>query len=177
MKTMTKMPRSLLWLAAPVLLFAASIKAAPDTSETLDSLMAKRLAPDSTFVAMVEPAKELRLSGVIDTLPAPGKTTYMTETLAMRGVRPGSAVNHKMWLRSARGERVMAYVADEVAERTKGGSRVGADITLITLHLWNSRHGPGLLVTGVETPAAGVWPRAKAAVQGWFGAAPAELAR
>ena len=168
-------------LGLALLLFTSCALAAPsalpavEDNETLDSLMARRLAPDNTFVALQAP-RTLRLRGSVDRLPAPGKTQYMTESLAMLGL-PALKVSNKMWLRSARGERVMVYVADEVAERIKGGSRAGADITVIALYLWNSRHGPGLLVTDVKLPPAGSWPVVKTRVGGWFGVSEAGAAR
>lgn len=140
---------SCLLLAILLIAPASAIAAPTDTDETLDSLMAKRLPADSTFVVMVEP-HTLRLRGALEQLPAPGKTRYMTDTLAVQGIQPAPKVNHKMWLRSAGGERVMVYVADDVAERIKHEVKANADIEVTALHLWNSRHGPGLLVTSFE---------------------------
>lgn len=145
-------------------LVAAAALAAPiDAGETLDGLMAKRLSADTTFVNLVEP-RTLRLRGTVDSLPAPGKTQYMTDILALRGVQPLPKVSHKMWLRSAGGARVMVYVAADVAERLTRETKAGAQIDIETLYLWNSRHGPGLLVTEFE--AVSVW-RDRAIK--WFG--------
>lgn len=139
----------ILWAGILLLAWALVIAAPTDTGETLDSLMSKRLAADNTFVAMVE-ARTLRLRGTLKQLPALGKTLYMTDTLTARRIQPILKVNHKMWLRSSNGARVMVYVADDVAERIKRAVKVDADIEVTALYLWNSRHGPGLLVTAFE---------------------------
>lgn len=153
------------WLLGVMLLIAATLAIATpvDTRETLGSLMTARLAADSTFVAMVEP-RRLRLRGMLEQLPAPGKTTYMTDTLAARRIQPAPKVNHKMWLRSVGGAHVMVYVADDVAERIKREVKAGVDIDVTALYLWNSRHGPGLLVTTFES----VNPWREKALE-WFG--------
>lgn len=153
------------YLSGAILLLASTLAIATpaDTGETLDNLMAKRLPADNTFVAMVE-ARTLRLRGTLDQLPAPGKTIYMTDTLAARRIQPAPKVNHKMWLRSAGGARVMVYVADDVAERIRHEVKTGAEIDVTALYLWNSRHGPGLLVTAFEP----VNPWREKAVR-WFG--------
>lgn len=152
-------------------LAAATAFAAPvDASETLDGLMAKRLSADTTFVNLVEP-RTLRLRGTVDSLPAPGKTQYMADTLALRGIKPLPKVSHKMWLRSAGGARVMVYVADNVAERLKREAKPGTELDFIALHLWNSRHGPGLLVNDYVRTGLTL-DKLKPALVRWFGGDP-----
>ena len=153
------------WLLGWWLLILATMAIAVpiETGESLDSLMAKRLDENNTFVVIVEP-RTLRLRGALEQLPARGKTVYMTDALTARQIPFSSPVNHKMWLRSGDGLSVMVYVADDVAERIKRGTKAGAEVEITALHLWNSRHGPGLLVT--EADVATSW-REKA--ERWFG--------
>lgn len=141
------------FLLLALTLGASAFAAAPP--ETLDSLMAQRKeAGDSTVVVMLAEARKLRLAGSVVSLPKLGKTAYMNDALAIKSIHRPSVINHKMWLRSASGKEVMAYVEDKVATAMLRTLKPGAAIEVDVLWLWNSRHGPGLLVTGYAPAAA-----------------------
>lgn len=135
---------------------ASAFAAAPP--ETLDSLLAQRMDPDNHTVVMLPEARALHLAGSVAGLPRPGKTAYMNDALALRSIRRPSAVTHKMWLRSPGGKEVMAYVEDRVAAAMLRTLKPGAAIEVDVLWLWNSRHGPGLLVTAYAPAAAAQKP-------------------
>lgn len=122
--------------------------------ETLDSLLAQRMEPGNHTVAMLAEARAMRLAASVASLPKPGKTAYMNDALAIKSIRRPSAVNHKMWLRAASGQEVMVYVEDKVAAAMLHALKPGAAIEVDALWLWNSRHGPGLLVTAYTLAAA-----------------------
>lgn len=142
----------LLALALALALSASAFAAAP---ETLDSLMAQRKASGDPTVVMHNEVRALRLAASVAGLPKPGKTAYMQSALAFKSINRPSPVGHKMWLRSASGQDVMAYVEDKVATAMLRSLKPGAAIEVDVLWLWNSRHGPGLLVTGYAPAAAG----------------------
>lgn len=146
------------WLLTMLIVIGSGVAVAttPDSSETLDWLTANKLADDNPVVVMVEPHRTLQLSGIVDTMPAPGKTTYMTDTLAIRGIKLSSNVRHKMWLRTTNGAHAMVYVVGEVAARLLREYQKDERIKITALLLWNSRHGPGLLVTDVVHEGASV---------------------
>lgn len=126
--------------------------------ETLDSLLAQRLEPGDHAVVMLAEARALRLAGSVASPPKPGKTAYMNDALALKSIRRPSAVTHKMWLRSPGGKEVMAYVEDKVATAMLRTLKPGAAVEVDALWLWNSRHGPGLLVTAYAPAAAAQKP-------------------
>jgi hypothetical protein len=126
--------------------------------ETLDTLLAQRMEPDNPTVAMLPEARALHLGARVAGLPKPGKTAYMNDALAMKSMRRPSAVTHKMWLRSPGGKQVMAYVEDTIASAMLRTLKPDAAVEVDVLWLWNSRHGPGLLVTAYAPVAADIKP-------------------
>lgn len=136
-----------LWLMAPMAGYAAATKQA-----TLDTLMGQRLPSDSTAVVIMEPA-EHQFTAIIDALPKEGKTTYMTEALASRRIKTRSPVTHKMWLRTSSGERAMVYVPQHLSRSMTASLKVGNTVEISALQLWNSRHGPGLLLRAINPVA------------------------
>lgn len=117
----------------------------------LDRLAAERLPVNSHVVRMVTPQSFTALARV-DNLPERGRTTYLQDAMVYRGLAPKAPVNHKLMLRTPAGVRLMAYVDDVTAARMQKELAAGDLLMLTALQLWQSRHGPGLLITDF-TPA------------------------
>ncbi|MFN4265695.1 MAG: hypothetical protein ACK4F8_08135 [Aquabacterium sp.] len=114
----------------------------------LEALMSQRLPSDASSVVITEPT-ERDFQAVIDSLPQPGKTEYMAEALAARRIAVASPVTHKMWLRTTQGERAMVYVPQHLVQDLLKRLKAGDMANVQALQLWNSRHGPGLLLRDI----------------------------
>lgn len=144
--------------------------------EDLDRLAGQALPPDSTMVRLVKP-RRVCAKAMIKTLPKPGKTQYLLDTLALQGVHPLPKVRHKMLILTPKGRQLMAYVEEAVAERMLRELKPGSGLTFTATYLWNSKHGPGLLITGFEREESLSWHQVRAWAVRWFGGPAAEAAR
>lgn len=83
--------------------------------------------------------------------PKPGKTRYMQETLALIGGAPAPEINHKMWLATPRGARLMVYLSAATAKRVQDARLApGTPLLIHATQYWEYHLGPGLLLTGFE---------------------------
>lgn len=129
-------------------LFAMAADALPE--KNLDDLVAQRLPEQMESVRLMGPA-EFSSAARVETLPRETKTTYMVETLEFLRLQRPSGVKRTMLLRSDANERVVAYVDEDAYQRAAGELKENAVIRFDAIHLWNSRHGPGLLITRFNT--------------------------
>lgn len=139
--------RSCVWVVLCVL--ALPLWSAELPRWDLDRLYAQRLPADSHLVRMETP-QTFTARAYLDSLPKRGKTVYVQDALAYRGLKTKAPVNHKLMLRTAAGARLMAYVDDATAARLQKELTAGDLFTLTAMRLWQSRHGPGLLLTDFQ---------------------------
>lgn len=121
------------------------VHAAQVEAVDLDALAAA-VRPSGTTVTIHTP-RAISAWARVKTLPARGKTQYLQDTLQLQKVARAAPANHKMMLFSPGGEALMAYVEDPVAAQMRAALKSGDRFRFSGLHLWTSRHGPGLLIT------------------------------
>lgn len=139
--------RSCVWVVLCAL--ALPLRAAELPRWNLDRMYAERLPADSHVVRMDTPQTFIA-QAYLDSPPKRGKAAYVQGALAYRGLKAKAPVNHKLMLRTAAGARLMAYVDDATAARLQKELAAGDLFTLTATRLWQSRHGPGLLLTDFQ---------------------------
>lgn len=141
--------RSLCWLALMQCSAAqAGNLSAPNLNsrENLDALYAQRL-PARAHHVQILPPRSVHAEATLVQAPKRGKTGYMQEMLGFRQIRTTAAVNHTVQLRSNDGALLIAYVDERTAARMQKTLSAGEPVFFSMTLLWQSRHGPGLLIT------------------------------
>lgn len=138
--------KRLCWGASILLWSCFTMAADALPKKNLDDLVAQRLPEQMESVRLMEPA-EFSSAARIETLPRETKTTYMVDTLEFLRLQRASGVKRTMLLRSDANEQVVAYVDEDAYQQAARELKENAMIRFDAIHVWNSRHGPGLLIT------------------------------
>lgn len=93
---------------------------------------------------------KIKLLVEMASLPQAIKTQYLLETMTLMGVKPLPKVTQGMFIRAASGKTQRVYVIDTVAARITTALKPGQKVLLYGYHAFNSKHGPGILVSGYD---------------------------
>ena len=89
--------------------------------------------------------------GEVGSPPRDRKTDYLMDILERFGVDPLPDVHEEMVFRSKGGREVRVYLEASVAQHIREADIVIGDaLKLSGYHVYNSRHGPGILVADYE---------------------------
>jgi len=94
--------------------------------------------------------RKIKWQAEMAVMPDTMKTDYLMETLSMMGVKPLPKVTQGMLVQSESGKIQRVYVEDTVAEDMRAMLKVGQKVLLYGYHAFNSKHGPGILVSGYD---------------------------
>lgn len=153
-----------------LLVFASSLSANTDAVEfplrDLDDLIAES-APERRLAAVeLKMFDRISVIGEAASLPRPRKTTYLMQILATWGVDPPPEVHQELVLIAPSGKTARVYLEASVAKNmVDSGVGVGDTLRLSGYHVYNSKHGPGVLVAGYERVEQSWIEQLK----GWFG--------
>jgi hypothetical protein len=159
-------------LAAGLVLGCAFRVAAGETPDfapaELDVLIENARLPREGSVEMV--FKKIRFDAALVHPPAPRRTQYLMATLrGVGGAADMPEVTQGMDIASASGKTLNVYVEDGAAARAKTELKPGQRATFYGYHIYDSpKHGPGILVSGHESPSRlGEWYEAHPRLKEW----------
>jgi len=147
--------RRFLATSAMLLVSASPVSANTDSGEfplrNLDELIAES-EPERRLAAVeLKMFDRISVVGEAGSLPRPRKTTYLMQILARWGVNPLPEVHQEMVVVAPSGNTARLYLEAGVAKNmVDSGVAVGDTLRLSGYHVYNSKHGPGVLVAGYE---------------------------
>ena len=172
----TELPLSWRVLASSAILLTFAGPGDADTGELnfphrdLDELI-EQSTPHQKGTVELKMLDRVSILAEVGSLPRPRKTMYLMEILATWGVNPLPEVHEELVVVSPTGQEARVYLETSVTRRIRdSGVAVGDTIRLSGYHIYNSKHGPGLLIAGYEPVAQGWIAR----MQRWLGGSPAE---
>jgi len=134
----------LLFLSAPSLTFSEDAPA----FKPLDlDVMITAGSPEKEGEVILLPLPAIQVEAEVAEAPRPRKSEYVRKVLMRWGVDPLPNITHGMTLRSLKGQEVSIYLEENAARRAKADLSVNDRVTLFGYHVYNSKHGPGILVS------------------------------
>ena len=94
--------------------------------------------------------QKMKFKAVIGKLPYIKKTTYLQHVLAGMHVNPVPTVTQGIQVRLNDTRQFPLYIVDDVAARMLQDITVDQEVLLFGYHIFNSDHGPGILVSGYD---------------------------
>lgn len=108
----------------------------------------------------------IQIEALVAAPPKVRKTHYLMHVLEGWGLDPMPTVTHGLDIHSLKGRKLNVYIEDHVAERALAALSVDDRVTLYGYHVYNSKYGPGILVSDFYRHTQ--WRSFSAAMKAWF---------
>lgn len=125
----------------------------------LDRLI-EQSAPTQGQAEIFRP-RAIRIEAEVVEPPGPRKSAYLLESLSLWGVDPLPEVHDGLRVRSTGGESTWLYLEAKAAEHAKNDLRTGETATFFGYHVYNTKYGPGILVSDFEVHEVSLVDRIK----------------
>lgn len=137
-------------LAVLLMTGATFVQAEPEFASRDLDVMIDQAAPVHPGTVELLPMHRVQVIATVAALPAPRKTFYLMKALGMWGVTALPEVSNGIDIESPQGRRLNVYIEDNVARQATESLTVGERVTLYGYHVYDSKHGPGILVSGFD---------------------------
>lgn len=97
----------------------------------------------------------------VETLPQLRKSEYLIKSLALWGVNPMPEVKEGFRVQTATGKSVLLYLDKSASEQAKKDFSLGQQGTFYGYHVYNTRFGPGVLISDFKMQPQGWHARLK----------------
>jgi hypothetical protein len=130
----------------------ANVNASDAEFKAIDlDIMIEHYSPTREGTVELTLFRKVAVQGSFLALPKKAKTQYLQAVMKDFNVK--LEVNHKISVLTPKGEKLRFYMPDELAQEIKKKSRRLPLTSLITIygyHVYNSKHGPGILISSYE---------------------------
>ncbi len=112
------------------------------------------------------PLPLIQIEAQVAAPPKVRKTHYLMHVLEGWGLNRMPAVTHGLDIHSLKGHQLNVYMEDQTAKRALAALSVDDRVTLYGYHVYNSKYGPGILVSDFDRHTE--WQQFSAALKTWF---------
>ena len=92
--------------------------------------------------------KPIQIRAVLKSLPAARKTVYLQSVMRDFGISPLPKVDQGIDVTSHLGKPLNLYIEENAAARVANQLTLNEELTFLGYHVYNSDHGPGILISG-----------------------------
>ncbi len=115
----------------------------------LDNLIVSSV-PNSAGTVEILPFLKIQFPASINQLPKPRKTSYLQEIFVNMNVNPIPIVKQGIELQSNQGKTINFYIEQSIADKITAEHKVGDKLQWFGYKVYNSKYGPGVLISGFE---------------------------
>ncbi len=112
------------------------------------------------------PLPLIQIEALVAAPPKVRKTHYLMHVLEGWGLAPMPTVTYGLDIHSLKGQKLNVYIEDHVAERALAALSVDDRVTLYGYHVYNSKYGPGILVSNFYRHTQ--WRHFSGKLKTWF---------